>query len=178
MSYESDRLNADLYIDAQKEILAEAFSHPKDQMIIASVKEDNEENTDLRMVGLPLERVGLRVRDASAYQKHGREFTIRCWRASGAVTEWAKMLGGYGDFMLYGFAGKEIGKIDHWRIISLDKLRLKMKGFNMKTLNRKKNPDGRSDFYCFNRARFKECIVASSHEDDGVGRIVLTQTRN
>jgi hypothetical protein len=61
--------------------------------------------------------VACRIRRAD-YAKYGHEFTIRLDRASGAKTEFEKILSGRGDWLLYGFSTSE-GQLSSWVLIDL-----------------------------------------------------------
>lgn len=71
-----------------------------------------------------------------------RDLTIRTSRPSGALTEWAKIQGGFGDYYLYGWtdtataAGRSLAD---WIVVDLDKFRehpIRLVG------KPAKNPDG------------------------------------
>ncbi len=67
--------------------------------------EDAHHNTDLIFLAVPSGlRVACRVRQAHYLLKWPDEFTIRCTRGSGIDTEIDKLLEGWGDYILYGFA--------------------------------------------------------------------------
>ncbi|MCA1572507.1 MAG: hypothetical protein LC798_19845 [Chloroflexi bacterium] len=68
-------------------------------------EEDAHRNTDLIVLSVPSGlRVACRVRQAHYLLKWPDEFTIRCSRGSGVETELSKLLAGWGDYILYGFA--------------------------------------------------------------------------
>src|SRR3990167_9164949 len=70
----------------------------------APLEEDARRNTDLIVLRLEAVRVGCRVRRAIYLARYGHEFTIRQDRPSGAQSELEKIVAGWGDYLLYGFA--------------------------------------------------------------------------
>ena len=68
------------------------------------VEEDMRHNTDLIVLRLDAVRVACRVRKYQYYLEYTDEFTVRERRPSGERTELAKIIQGWGDYMLYGFA--------------------------------------------------------------------------
>jgi hypothetical protein len=75
-----------------------------------SLYEDRNSATDLEM---PHSGISVRVRKF-ADRKYDGEFTIRSARDSGAVTELAKVLAGYGDVIFYGFADESERGLSSW----------------------------------------------------------------
>lgn len=71
--------------------------------------EDMHRNTDLIVLTMNPVRVACRFRrnhylTGPRGSQYADEFTIRLTRPSGAMTELAKVLSGWGDFIFYGFA--------------------------------------------------------------------------
>lgn len=65
--------------------------------------EDKKHATDLIVLTLNTVRVAARVRRDVYARRYGDEFTIRSHRDTGATTELAKILDGWGDYFVYGF---------------------------------------------------------------------------
>ena len=101
-------------------------------LVPATVELDNKEATDLmvfavKTFGVKDMRIAARVRRPGMrrHEKYGPEFTIRSNRAlTGAKTEWAKILEGFGDWLFYGHASAiEQEKIEWWMVVCLSSLR-------------------------------------------------------
>lgn len=100
-------------------------------LVPATVELDNKEATDLmvfavKTFGVKDMRIAARVRRPGMrrHERHGPEFTVRCRVLSGAKTEWAKIIEGFGDWLFYGHASAdEQGKIEWWMVVCLRALR-------------------------------------------------------
>lgn len=73
-------------------------------------EEDAHHNTDLVLTVPSGLRVACRVRRSTylTNSAYADEFTIRCERRSGIETELSKVLNGWGDYNLYGFADPDV----------------------------------------------------------------------
>jgi len=122
------------------------------------VEEDRYRNTDLMVLKMDAVRIGCRVRRSvteRGYQtlkRHNDEFTIRAGRPSGAKTELAKVVEGWGDYFFYGFASADT--LCHWTLCNLNEFR----GWFTRYIATHKgevpgigkvNKDGSSDFKAF-----------------------------
>ncbi len=89
-------------------------------------EEDAEHNTDLIVLRMEAVRIACRVRNFEyVLDDDWREqFTIREVRPSGAKTELAKVLEGWGDYILYGFANEEGTDLCAWVLGDLRVFRL------------------------------------------------------
>lgn len=127
----------------------------------ADFDEDARHNTDLIVLGMQPYRVACRVRRYDKYRsKYGDEFTIRASRPSGAQTELAKILGGWGDYMLYGFGRDKNWTFAPWTLADLDVFR---RCWASGMGQRNPNIDGSSDFLAFRWDEFPpEFVVAKS----------------
>lgn len=127
--------------------------------------EDQERNTDLIVLKMDSVRIACRIRKYAFYlnQNYRNDFTIRSGRPSGAKTELAKIIEGWGDYLFYGFCNIEETELIAWRILSLNAFRLwfnrsivqnagKLPGFT------KSNHDGSSSFMAFNAKQIPDCI--------------------
>lgn len=71
----------------------------------APFEEDTQRATDLIVLKLDPIRVACRVRRSEFMGRYPDEFTVRANRPNGHETELAKIVAGWGDYMIYGFAG-------------------------------------------------------------------------
>lgn len=90
----------------------------------APAEEDMQHNTDLIVLKLDTIRVACRLRSFDYLQRWPNEFTIREGRPSGAQTELAKMLSGWGDYIFYGFADDAKASLAAWMLGDLKVFRL------------------------------------------------------
>lgn len=104
-TYRQDKARVDRFESQIKGILGQYFIKTAPQ------REDQEEATDMLILTLPVMRGGAlriacRIRQHFYWQRENyrQQFTVRSHRDSGARTEHAKILEGWGDYMLYGFA--------------------------------------------------------------------------
>lgn len=138
-----DKRWADQFTLSVTSVLGQVFIQP------ASAEEDARHNTDYVVFNLDRVRVACRIRRPEQLRFH-RDFTIRCRRPSGATTELAKVLSGWGDYLFYGFSTQS-GDLGVWRIGDLSVFRL---WFHRECVRRngappgwlKSNDDGSSDF--------------------------------
>lgn len=86
----------------------------------APPEEDMQRNTDLTTLivgsGRGILRVACRVRSLDQLDRYGRQFTIRSGRPNGVITELTKLVGGWGDYLFYGFGDATIGGFAKWFI--------------------------------------------------------------
>ena len=80
----------------------------------ASWEEDAKHNTDLIVLTLDQLRVACRVRRHRYWRDYGDQFTLRCSRPGGVKTELEKVMDGWGDYLLYGFADVEARTLHAW----------------------------------------------------------------
>jgi hypothetical protein len=90
----------------------------------APFEEDARHNTDLIVLKLDTVRVACRLRRADYAIRYPDEFTIRSRRPSGAETELAKMLSGWGDYVFYGFADPAGTDLNGWVLGDLKVFRI------------------------------------------------------
>lgn len=145
--YRTDRRWADRFIPQLKQIVADLLVLP------APEAEDVWRNTDLIVLRVETLRVACRVRRYRYLANYPYEFTIRAGRPTGAETELAKILGGYGDYLVYAFASQDEQELSAWRILDLRRFRL---WFHRETVRlgeapgkTQPNKDGSSSFMAF-----------------------------
>jgi hypothetical protein len=155
--WEIDKRWSDKFILEIKKILGERFIGE------SSKEEDQMRNTDLIVLKLEPLRFACRIRKYAYFEKYPDDITIRTNRPSGAETELAKILSGWGDFFFYGFSNFDETMLHKWKIIDLKKFRLwfsrelvKQKGI-MPGI-KKTNSDGSSNFIAINCSNAIEII--------------------
>ena len=95
MSYASDREWSERFIPSIKKLVGPLL------LEAAPLDLDRNEATDLMVFCARDMRIGARVRSHKHFENHSNDFTIRCARDSGAKTELAKIVDGWGDWMFY-----------------------------------------------------------------------------
>jgi hypothetical protein len=85
----------------------------------APAEEDQQRNTDLIVLNMQPVRVACRIRRFEYLADYRDEFTIRSDRPSGAKTELAKIVEGWGDYLFYGFASPGGGALAFWFLADL-----------------------------------------------------------
>jgi hypothetical protein len=118
IGWEHDKRWSDAYLGHCKEILGRIL------ICAAPIEEDQEHNTDLIVLRMDSVRVGCRIRRESYYYRYPYEFTVRTARPSGAKTELAKILEGWGQFFLYAFAKADNNRLLAWTLVDLNAFRL------------------------------------------------------
>lgn len=105
------------YLPAMKRIIGENLVGEAPSL------DDQERNTDLIVLRLEAVRIACRVRRYEQI-RYASEFTIRASRPSGADTELAKLISGWGNYILYGFAEAEGCELAAWVLGDLNVFRL------------------------------------------------------
>lgn len=119
----------------------------------APAEEDMRHNTDLIVLKLDAIRVACRLRRYQYASRYGDQFTIRAGRPSGADTELAKVLSGWGDYVFYGFAAEDERALFAWVLGDLSVFRLwhQRETWNgHKPGEGRENGDGSSTFRAYN----------------------------
>lgn len=137
-------------------------------------EEDAYRNTDLIVLTVPSGlRVACRVRRPQFLHQYPHEFTIRCERKSKAETELRKVLRGWGDYILYGFADPESERprLKAWLLGNLDVFR---DWYSIQTDKRDREPgtlrhnsDGSSDFVAFRIDELPPAFVVARQFQNG-----------
>lgn len=117
-NYNLNREFSDGFVSEVKKILAEFF------LIEAPLIEDLKQNTDIRSFVMWPIRYGFRIRRHRDIN-FNKDFTIYYESPKGKdiEVEFHKMLKGYGDYFLYGFADQEEISLECWGICDLRILR-------------------------------------------------------
>lgn len=116
-SWQQDKNAADRFMPEARRVLAELFIRPAD------LHADLHEATDLKVFTIAPLTVAWRHRSADYLYRFPFDVTIRTSRPSGAKTEFAKILEGWGDFFLYSFGSIGAPHFLAYRILSLAALR-------------------------------------------------------
>jgi hypothetical protein len=150
MSYDKDFSWQERFIPALKRIVAEHL------LDAAPTQEDRERNTDLIVLRLDPVRIACRIRrHVNVKDDEFRlQFTIRDSRPSGSKAELVKVVEGWGDYFLYGFADACDENLCAWVLGDLRVFRgwfmrqvIKNKGVSPGI--RRGNEDGSSTFRAF-----------------------------
>ena len=116
--WEKDKNWSDRFVIQIKRILGEHLIGP------APEEEDNERNTDLIVLKMEPVRIACRIRRNEYREKYEHEFTVRTFRPSGAKTELAKIIEGWGNYFFYGFANDNATALCSWSLVDLNVFRL------------------------------------------------------
>lgn len=135
----------------------------------APLEEDMTRNTDLIVLKLDAVRIACRIRRHDYLANYGDEFTIRSSRPNGTMTELAKMISGWGQYLFYGFAEEAGPHLEAWLLADLNVFRL----HHMRELScgrmpgiEKPNQDGSSNFRAYRIAEFPpEFVVARKRSE-------------
>jgi hypothetical protein len=164
MSWQGDKGWADQFMPDIKSVLGRHLLGE------ASLAEDAKHATDLVVLQMKDLRIAVRMRRRkyAENQYYVGQFTIRTERRSGAKTELAKLIEGWGDYYFYGFEGLHDGQLGIWHLIDLKEFRL---GY-MRLLvdcergtfpgEQIKNPDGGSSGCGFSYEWFSPALVVAS----------------
>lgn len=89
----------------------------------APFTEDARRATDLIVMRLEAVRIAVRMRRAAPpnYPRYVGEFTLRSRRSTGADTELRKVIGGWGDYLFYGWGDSVLRE---WVLLDLAEFRL------------------------------------------------------
>lgn len=162
-AYGTDREWSDQFLDTIRHIVGPHLLVPSPFEI------DAKEAADLIVMKARDMTIAARVRRPGFADRYPYEFTIRSRRDSGAKTEMAKLMEGWGDWMLYGHAGSSYGELSRWWLIDLHQWRERLlrAGYSGGWRNfaiEKSNGDG-THFIAFDLRRFTPSIlVAGSHD--------------
>lgn len=100
IGWHNDKRWSDRFLPEIKAFLGQTFIGE------ASIEDDQRRNTDLITLTIKPLRFACRVRRYDAFQEYWMEFTLRNSRPFGAKTELEKVLEGWGDYLVYGFANQ------------------------------------------------------------------------
>lgn len=162
-TYQKDRQWSDQFLPEIRKIVGPYL------LTESSFEIDTKEAADLIIMKARDMTIACRVRREGYADKYPYDFTIRSKRDSGARTEMAKLLEGWGDWMFYGHAGKSYGSLTRWWLIDLHQWRERLlrAGFNnawKDFAHQKSNNDG-TYFLTFDLRAFKPSIlIAGSHQ--------------
>ena len=118
----------------------------------APIEEDRNHNTDLIVLKLDAVRIACRIRRYHYLDRYSGEFTIRSSRPNGAMTELAKIISGWGQYIFYGFAEQDGPNLAAWLLGDLNVFRLRYArslAYNRPLGVEQPNQDGSSNFTAF-----------------------------
>lgn len=130
----------------------------------APLEDDAEKNTDLIVLRLEAIRIACRIRTGTYLESFHDQFTIRCERPSGAKTELAKIIEGWGDYFFYGFGAND-GFLASWMLGDLRVFRLWL--WQRLARDRQlpgqlcQNKDGSSKFYAYKLEQLPSSFVVA-----------------
>lgn len=158
-------MSFDRDFDWQRGLIAEIKRVLANYLIVeAPADEDRQRNTDLIVLRLDTVRVACRLRRHEYLARYGDQFTIRTGRPSGAETELAKMLSGWGDYIFYGFASPDAADLAAWVLGDLNVFRLwhhRQLWSGHRPGEARKNGDGSSDFAAYRLADMPDGFVVA-----------------
>lgn len=137
MSYSRDRQWSETFIPAIRQIVGPLL------LEAAPIELDVAEATDLIVLRARDMRIAARMRHSGYFTSYGAQFTIRCQRDTGAKTELAKVVDGWGDWLFYGHASDDDSSIEHWMLIDLSAFRAALIRSNMNSDSNNKIITGR-----------------------------------
>lgn len=162
-AYTKDREWSDQYIPTIRRIVGPEL------LIVSPPEIDCREAADLIVLRGRDMTIAARVRRVGYADRYPFDFTIRSHRASGAKTELAKLLEGWGDWMFYGHASPMPKVINRWWLIDLHVWRetLLKKGYRecWETLCTKQDNYDGTQFIAFDVRRFPRLLVIKSSHD-------------
>jgi hypothetical protein len=152
----ADKHRADRFEPEIKRILGEHL------ITTADARRDQHEATDLMLLELAPFRIGCRVRSFDYLTRYPQQFTIRAGRPSGAESEIAKIIRGWGDYLFYGFADAQDAALAAWIIGDLSIFRdtlIRKPALLRHAKFQQKNGDHSSTFYAWPLAEFPQNFV-------------------
>lgn len=163
MSYASDRAWADSYIPALRYLVGPLLLEE------APLELDAQQATDLIIFTARDMRIACRVRKVGYADEYPWDITVRSRRDSGTTTELAKIIDGWGDWLVYAHAADDpMPRLSRWFVVDLDVFRsllIRDSDFRRHTSNPRSeisNGDG-SWFIPYDVRRWPTLVVAASH---------------
>jgi hypothetical protein len=159
MNWKESKNWSDAFLPEMKRIIGEHLIGE------APIDEDQERCTDLIVLKLDAVRIACRVRKNKYMSMYGDEVTIRRKVPSGCKTELTKIIEGWGDFMLYGFASEDDTRLEKWTLGDLKAMRIyiarELAAKRVPWKNRS-NGAGESDFAVFKIGAIPGFVYAQS----------------
>lgn len=131
---------------------------------VASDEEDMKHATDLMTFTAQMPnnlRVAARVRKHEYFAKWPYQFTVRYSLPNKAKTEHAKIVEGFGDWMLYAHARENVARFQAWSILNLDVFRDEIR-YGLVAPEIRRNPDG-TTFAAYDIQSFSPALVVASY---------------
>ena len=119
--YAKDRELSDKLLPQARKIISDCAGVSVDEVIIAPREDDILRNSDLLLLETREGRIAFRVRRWKWFEEYAMQVTFRYWRKRNGCdgTDFMKVMSGYGDYMLYGFANASETEIIPWRYLDL-----------------------------------------------------------
>lgn len=151
MTYAKDRSFADKHFiaisRAVKEVAVKILT-----VNVAPDQDDKERATDY-IITADIGTVGCRIRRPGTWNQY-KDLTIRYSRASGAETEYSKIMKGYPRWYLYGWSNGDETRFESWAFIDMNRFR--ESGLLNDILPRiKHNYDGKTSFIYYDMKDLK-----------------------
>jgi len=150
-NYAEQRPWSDKFLPQDKKILVDVFGCDESLIEITTPEVDMRRAADLVIKSANEDErgvyVAVRTRKAGYAANYPDEFTVRAHYTAGHKTEYAKIMEGYGDIMLYGFVIE--GIIQRWILLDLEVFREEAENDYI-VREHKHNRDGKNSFYAYN----------------------------
>jgi hypothetical protein len=178
VSWEADKVTSDRYMPTVKAICGVYFIGE------ALPEEDQERNTDLIVLNIAGMRIAVRIRtpkywEDAKHPEYRQQFTIREARPSGTLTEFKKIITGYGHAFFYGHGHPTPPQLRGFGILDLNRFRLWVSEYQTRERKLpgvlKTNGDG-TQFRVFDWRQIpKQSIIASYPSEVAQGIALVTE---
>ncbi|PTU30958.1 hypothetical protein [Stenotrophobium rhamnosiphilum] len=159
MSYKTDRAWGDLLIKEAVRLIAPHI------IVVAPDIVDRSHASDLVVLDSARGGIAYRCRRTNSWSsRYQSQFTLRYWRASGAATEFKKIMDGYAAWMFYSWSDGE--HFTRWFLLDLNVLRATLEGVDEERLDITINKDGKSSFVAFNLEDFPPEMVIDEYTEE------------
>lgn len=119
-SYQANRAWSDKFLPNIRALVGPHLLVP------SNLEQDTKQATDLIVLLARDMRIAARVRRFGFAAKYPRQFTLRSQLESGVMTEFRKVLNGWGDWLFYGHSDQAEQTIDPWLLVDLSSLRTQL----------------------------------------------------
>ncbi len=156
MKWQSDKDWSDAYLPALRSVVGPLLLDE------APLEEDREQATDLMvLIGRDI-RIGCRVRRPGYAERYPYDFTIRSSRQTGAITELPKIIGGWGDWLVYAHAAEgALPMLARWMVLDLHVFRIELANERV-AIKETANGDG-TYFAAFSALHFPESLIVAAN---------------
>jgi hypothetical protein len=169
--WQLDKAVTDAYLPTVQAIAGTQF------MVEAPYEDDAKRNTDLIVLQSGGIRLAVRLRSQQYWHRYPGEFTIRYSRPMGTLTEFDKIIDGWGDYFFYGFRHRNPPRLIAWGILDLTAFRNFAKEHRDKHGKwpgcEKGNRDQSSSFLAFQWSEIPLGAIIASWPDRVAGAVKL-----